>query len=205
MRRKIVSDKGFSLVELIVIVAIMAILAGALAPALIKYITKSRMATLESDAESIYNAANLTIIEYFSEGRVSASGDPWLGMEQGASQFIDQDTGQIVGRITSWTIGRVLENPDHPNLGDNTDEEFGKIITELIGKSGKWSDVDPSGHPANFDGGEYYLQITYNTDGICAVELCKNGYYTIYDGTDFQTYKYSSDNPVSFHNVVKYR
>lgn len=36
-------NKGFSLIELIVVVAIMAILVGALAPALIKYINKSRL------------------------------------------------------------------------------------------------------------------------------------------------------------------
>ena len=32
-------NKGFSLVELIIVIAIMAILAGALAPALIKYLS----------------------------------------------------------------------------------------------------------------------------------------------------------------------
>lgn len=36
-------NKGFSMVELIIVIAIMAILAGALAPALIKYINKSRL------------------------------------------------------------------------------------------------------------------------------------------------------------------
>ena len=36
-------NKGFSLVELIIVIAIMTILAGALAPALIKYINKSRL------------------------------------------------------------------------------------------------------------------------------------------------------------------
>ncbi|MDF2801615.1 MAG: prepilin-type N-terminal cleavage/methylation domain, partial [Anaerocolumna sp.] len=36
------NNKGFSLVELIIVIAIMAILSGALAPQLIKYLDKSR-------------------------------------------------------------------------------------------------------------------------------------------------------------------
>ena len=38
-------NKGFSMVELIIVIAIMAIIAGALAPALIKYIAKSRISS----------------------------------------------------------------------------------------------------------------------------------------------------------------
>lgn len=37
-------NKGFSLVELIIVISIMAILASALAPSLIKYINKARLA-----------------------------------------------------------------------------------------------------------------------------------------------------------------
>lgn len=38
MKRRTWKNSGFSLVELIIVIAIMAILAGALAPALIKYV-----------------------------------------------------------------------------------------------------------------------------------------------------------------------
>ncbi len=53
-RRK--NNKGFSLVELIVVIAIMAVLVGVLAPQLIKYVEKSREATDIQNCDSIVTA-----------------------------------------------------------------------------------------------------------------------------------------------------
>ncbi|MGN0495480.1 MAG: prepilin-type N-terminal cleavage/methylation domain-containing protein [Lachnospiraceae bacterium] len=53
---KKMNNKGFSMVELIIVIAIMAILAAALAPALIKYINKSRLSTDVSTGTSIASA-----------------------------------------------------------------------------------------------------------------------------------------------------
>ena len=47
------NNKGFSLVELIIVIAIMAILAGAIAPALIRYIDKSRKSNDVSSAKTM--------------------------------------------------------------------------------------------------------------------------------------------------------
>ena len=50
------NNKGFSLVELIVVIAIMAVLVGVLAPQLMKYVEKSREATDIQNCDSIASA-----------------------------------------------------------------------------------------------------------------------------------------------------
>ena len=50
------NNKGFSLVELIIVIAIMAILVGVMAPQLIKYIEKSKVSADTQAADSVHTA-----------------------------------------------------------------------------------------------------------------------------------------------------
>lgn len=56
-------NKGFSLIELIVVIAIMAILVGALAPQLIKYIDKARISTDTQAIGAVYTAVQTAVAD----------------------------------------------------------------------------------------------------------------------------------------------
>ena len=55
-KQKGLGNKGFSLVELIIVIAIMAILVGVMAPQLLKYVEKSRQSTDIQAADTVRTA-----------------------------------------------------------------------------------------------------------------------------------------------------
>ena len=67
--KKILTKKGFTLIELIVVIAILAILAAILIPSLTNYIEKSNKSKNEASARSLYSEYMLNI----------ATGTPYNG------------------------------------------------------------------------------------------------------------------------------
>ena len=106
------NNKGFSLVELIVVIAIMAVLVGVLAPQLIKYVEKSREAT---DIQTCDNIAT-ALKTYYADEEVAASataakvtvtlGKTELGT---AADTAVKDAGLTKAKIkgTKWTNDKI--------------------------------------------------------------------------------------------------
>lgn len=61
-KRNKLNNKGFSLVELIIVIAIMAILVGAVTPQVIKYVEKSREAKDLQVLQTVFTAAQTAIM-----------------------------------------------------------------------------------------------------------------------------------------------
>ena len=80
------TNKGFSLVELIIVIAIMAILAAAIAPALIRYIDKSRRADDVTAAGTVLTGVQTAMADEdcYSEIAQAASGAIIVSVEGGS-------------------------------------------------------------------------------------------------------------------------
>lgn len=101
LRKKLKDNKGFSLVELIVVIAIMVILIALLVPQVTGQISKARSAADDSNAKSVYTAVNTYLGEIQAAGYVI---DSDMTIVPGTSEDIGDETYAIDDYIPEGTL-----------------------------------------------------------------------------------------------------
>lgn len=104
--RKKKNNKGFSLVELIIVIAIMAILIAVLAPTFTKYVDRSRQSNDASMVTSVVNAMQAAAVDTMCKKTVDAykielkgSGAATISAAPGITDTYDTSTDQVKASI----------------------------------------------------------------------------------------------------------
>lgn len=116
------NNKGFSLVELIIVIAIMAILVGVLAPQYLKYVEKSKVSADKDLLDSIYSACT------------TASSDPDV-VNVGVPTPSTPDVSSSIVTTNTWGSA-VLDSLNNSSFAD--------VTAKLKSKSCKGSPVTVS-------------------------------------------------------------
>ena len=177
MLRKI-GNKGVSLLELIIAVAIMAILVVVILPQMYSHVEKARQVKVEKEASEFIRAAQVAYVEVTANGKAPGK-DSVKNKTVTSSPYYKN--GTLYGNLTNWTVHNgVVEGASNGPFAD----EFFKLLKISYGKGWKSgsssipiSSNQPKINPAGSLTNECIFQVFYDQEGNMVVEYSRYGYF----------------------------
>ena len=138
---KKMNNKGFSLIELIIVIAIMAVLVAVIAPNLTSYLGNSKKKTDNSNADTLESIINAQLQNYCSDDSITAAASTDADM-------LKYDTVQnLIAKAAKPATG--YDSQFEQNVKDNIPTKYMKSDGTLNTKQ---------------DGFQFYLKITGTKD-----------------------------------------
>ncbi|MBR4320587.1 MAG: prepilin-type N-terminal cleavage/methylation domain-containing protein [Oscillospiraceae bacterium] len=183
--------KGFTLVEMIVVIAIIGILAAVLTPSLTGYVKKAKIAAAIADAHTIKTSVESSLMTKFviTDGDASAAFNKILYLDQSKNKA-DREV-EIVGAFTnkSWNLYKKgqLNNVKGSQAVDlviakGLDDTFSEVWSAGTGAN-PLSYSSNSKNCADFikSGNNFGLIVVYNRDGsVRMLQLYRKGILVTY-------------------------
>lgn len=179
-------NRGFTLVELIVVLVILAILAAILVPALLGYIDKAKKEKILLEAKDVWTASQAALSECY--GLYPDSFETSCRF----TSTIDGVTINKLGRISNGALGALQKNPKDLNDADTSSRIVAKQVLKYLDSLyknknprytfGNGSIPNANSTPSNYLGKnpkstDVIIQIFHDSKGrMVALNFAKNGY-----------------------------
>lgn len=190
MKKLIKNNRGFSLVELIVVIAIMVILIAMLVPQVIGYMEASKRVALKADAKQIYVATQAALIDSMVQHPTVLNESFNFTMPDGYGGT------KAVGRVTNFAFAYSQSNNGINDPGQMTSAD--KIIARNVLERLGWEDTTSARYPFKVkrnpvgrnvneyqkETGQPGFMVAYNTDGTLEfIEWGEGGYLVHVDNS----------------------
>jgi type IV pilus assembly protein PilA len=148
-KRKVLGNKGFSLVELIIVIAIMAVLMAVLAPQLLKQVENSRVQADNTAASELLNAVKIAVTDediYQDLPTAAAQTITWSGAAETITVSAGGAHADLVLEIND-TLG-LAGDPAPMEVKAKAHEDQQYVISITVGADGipevtftDWADI----------------------------------------------------------------